>query len=85
MDMERIERAITSAARIYREINKPVLRSKIDMTHEIYESEDADEPALTIDVKGKPSVKLLDLVMWGSALMIFLSIVAKILGIFRRK
>ena len=83
--MDRIERIIVAAARLYREINKPLIRSRIDMTHDIYASEDADEPALTIDVKGKPSVKLLDLVAWGMALMIFLSIIEKILRIFRRK
>ena len=85
MDMERIERIITSAARLYREMNKPLLRSRIDMTHDFYADEEADEPMLSVDVKGKPEVKLLDLVVVGSALLIFLSVVAKILGFLRRK
>ena len=85
MDMERIERIITSAARLYREMNKPLLRSRIDMTHDFYADEGADEPMLSVDVKGKPEMKLLDIVVVGSALLIFLSVVAKILGFLRRK
>ena len=85
MDMERIERIITSAARLYRELNKPFLKSRIDMTNDIYADEEADEPMLTIEVKGQPKVKLLDLLVWGSALMIFVSVIAKILGLLRRK
>ena len=85
MDMERIERMITSAARLYREVNKPILKSRIDLTGDVYADEETDEPMISIDVKGEPKIKLLDLLMWGSALLIFLSILSKILGLLRRR
>ena len=85
VDMERVERIIVSAARLYREINKPLLRSRIDMTHDIYADDEADEPMLSVDVKGKPEIKLLDLIVVGSAVAIFVSIVAKLLGFLNRR
>ena len=85
MDMERIEGVIISAARLYRELNKPILRSRIDMTHDVYADEEAEEPALTVSVKGEPKVKLLDLLIVGSAIMIFVSTVANLLGWLRRR
>ena len=84
MNVERMERIICSAARLYREVNKPLVRSKIDMTHDFYADEEADEPMLSVDVKGEPKVKLLDLVVYGSAILIFLSIVSKIHRFLRR-
>ena len=85
MDMERIENIITSAARLYRELNKPILRSRIDSSCDIYADEESDDPMISIDVKGEPKVKLLDLLVWGSALMIITSLVMKILGLLRRR
>ena len=85
VDVERVERIITSAARLYREINKPLLRSKIDMTHDVYADGEAEEPMLSVKVNGKPEIKLLDLIVVGSAVAIFVSIVAKILGLLRRR
>ena len=85
MDMERIERIITSAARLYRELNKPFVRSRIDMTHDFYADEEADEPMLSVDVKGEPKIKLLDLVVIGSAVAIFMAMVCKVLGFLRRR
>lgn len=84
MDVQKIERIICSAARLYREINKPVLASRIDMTHDIYADEEADEPMLSVDVKGEPKVKILDLIVKGSLVLIFLSMVAKVLRAVRR-
>jgi hypothetical protein len=84
MNVERMERIICSAARLYREVNKPLVRSRIDMTHDFYADEEADEPMLSVDVKGEPKVKLLDLVVYGSAVLIFLSIVSKIHRFLRR-
>ena len=81
IDMERLFCAV---ARVYRTINQPILRSKIDMTHDIYADEDATDPSLTVHVKGEPRVKLLDLVVFGSALVIFMSAVSGILRFFRR-
>lgn len=84
MDVQKIERIICSAARLYREINKPLLASRIDMTHDIYADEEADEPMLSVDVKGEPKVKILDLIVKGSLVLIFLSMVAKVLRAVRR-
>ena len=85
MDIDRIERTVVAAARLYRELNKPILRSRIDMTHEIYADDEADEPMMSVDVKGSPRVKLLDLLLVGGALMIFLSAVSSICRCFRRR
>lgn len=85
MNVDRIEKVICSAARLYREINKPLLSSRIDMTHELYADEESDEPMMTVDVKGEPRVKLLDLVVIGSAALIFLTIVSRVLGFLRRR
>ena len=85
MNVEKMERVICSAARLYREINTPLVRSRIDMTHDFYADGESDEPMLSVDVKGEPRVKLLDLVVIGSAALIFLSIVSRILGFLRRR
>ena len=84
MNEERMERIICSAARLYREINKPVLRSRVDMEHDIYADGEAEEPMLSVSVKGEPEVKLLDLIVLGGALLVFVSAVSKILGFLRK-
>ncbi len=76
MDLEKI---LCGAARAYRTLNTPVIKSDIDMTHKLYETEDADTADLTVTVKGQPVIKLLDLIVLGSAVAIFVAMVAKVL------
>ena len=84
MNVEKIESIICSAARLYRELNKPLLASRIDMTHDIYADEEAEEPMLSVDVKGEPKVKILDLIVKGSLVLILLSVLGRLIRAARR-
>ena len=81
MDMEKM---ICSAARLYRTVNKPRVCSDINMKHDIYADEEAESPAFSIEMKGKPEVKLIDLILVASAMAIFFSAVCKILRFLRK-
>ena len=82
MDLEKI---VCSAARIYRNMNKPVLKSKIDSTHEIYADGESETPALTVKINGEPRAKILDIIVFGSVIVIFLSAAMKLRALFHRR
>ena len=82
MDLEKI---VCSAARIYRNLNKPLLKSKIDSTHEIYADGESETPAITVKVNGEPRAKILDIIVFGSVVVIFLSAAMKLRALFHRR
>jgi hypothetical protein len=50
-------------ARVYRTLNRPVLRSKTDIDCKVYPSAEDTEAVVSLKVKGDPEVKLLDLIL----------------------
>ena len=82
MDLEKI---VCSVARIYRNMNKPVLKSKIDSTHEIYADGESELPALTVKINGEPRAKILEIIVFGSVVVIFLSAAMKLRALFHRR
>ena len=73
-----------SAARIYRTLNKPVLGSDIDVDCRVKSDENAEVPAVSLKVKGSPTVKLLDLILVLSALKLFFTLISSLNRLFRR-
>jgi len=73
-----------SAARIYRTLNKPVLDSDIDVDCRVKSDENAEAPAVSLKVKGSPTVKLLDLILVLSALKLFFTLISSLNRLFRR-
>lgn len=71
-------------ARIYRTLNRPVLRSSFDADCHLSSSDTDSAPAVSIKVKGAPTVRLLDLILALAALKLFFSLVSAILRIIRR-
>ena len=78
------EKMVVDAARWYRSVNKPLLRSDVNVKMNIFENEESESPELTVSVNGTPKIKLLDLIVWGSVLLIFLSAVKNILDFLRK-
>ena len=78
------EKMVIDAARWYRSVNKPLLRSDVDVKMNIFENEESESPELTVSINGKPKIKLLDLIVCGSILLIFLSAVKNILNFMRK-
>ena len=71
------------AARIWRTVNKPVLRPRVDAECELYTSETAEEPIASLKVKNLPEVKLLDLILALCALKLFFSAVRATIRLFK--
>ena len=71
------------AARVYRTLNRPILRSRVDADLDLYPNESADKPVVTVKVKDFPEVKLLDLILAVCALKIFFSAVGTVIRFFK--
>ncbi len=80
-----IDKMITDAARWYRAVNKPVVHSDINAKINFFANGECESPELTVSVNGKPRAKLLDLIVWGSVLLIFLSAVKNVLDFMRKR
>ena len=50
-------------ARVYRTLNRPLIRSKTDVECDVYSCDMTDRPTLTLNIKGVPEIKILDLVL----------------------
>ena len=71
------------AARIYRTVNKPLIRSKVDSSYEIYKDSEAEEPIATVKIKNIPEIKLFDLIFAVCALKILFSTLVRLVNFFR--
>ncbi len=71
------------AARFYRTLNRPILRSKVDASCELYADDSSGKPLATLKVGNIPEIRLLDLIMVIAALKVFFSVVKAIMGIFK--
>ena len=50
-------------ARVYRTMNRPILRSNADIDCKVYPSAEDPEAVVTLKVKGAPEIRLLDLIL----------------------
>ena len=71
------------AARVYRTVNRPVLRSKVDAHCGLYADDGASEPIATLKIKNIPEIKLLDLIAALLAMKVALSVIGAVIGIFK--
>ena len=70
-------------ARVYRTLNRPILRSKTDVDCKVYPDGDSNEPMISLKINGKPEIKLLDLLLALAAIKIFFSAVGAVVRLFR--
>ena len=70
-------------ARVYRTLNRPILRSKTDVDCKVYSNGEADEPMVSLKINGAPEIKLLDLLIAIAAIKIFFSVVGAIVRLFK--
>ncbi len=80
--MAKLDKVCVKAARVYRTLNKPIIRSKVDAGFDLYPGEDADRPVVSLKVKDIPEVKLLDLVLAVCAVKIVYSAIKGIIDLF---
>ena len=78
-----IDKVINDVARWYRAVNKPLVRSDMDVKLNFFADGECDSPEMIVAINGKPKVKLLDLIVFGSVLLIFLSAVKNVLDFMR--
>ena len=71
------------AARIYRTLNKPILRSNMNVKCELFKNESSESPSATLKIADAPEIKLLDLILALAAIKIFLSAVGAITRLFK--
>ena len=71
-------------ARIYRTLNKPILRSNMNVKCELFKNERAENPSATLKIADAPEIKLLDLVLAIAAIKILLSALGTVTRLFRR-
>ena len=71
------------AARIYRTLNRPVIRSNVDVDCKLYQNEDSDKPIASLKVSGFPDIKLLDLILAIASIKIFFSVVGAVVRFFK--
>ena len=81
--METMNDICIKAARVYRTLNKPIVRSRVDADFSLYPNRSADEPIATLKVKDFPEIKLLDLILAVCAVKVLFSAVKSIIGLFR--
>ena len=70
-------------ARVYRTLNRPLIRSKTDVECDVYSCDTADRPTLMLNIKGAPEIKILDLVMAVVAVKIALSAICAVVRLFK--
>ena len=80
--MEMLNKMCVKAARVYRTLNKPIIRSKVDAGFDLYPGEDSDKPVVSLKVKDLPEVKLLDLVLAVCAVKVVFSAIKWITDLF---
>ena len=81
--MDKMNDMCIKAARVYRTLNKPIVRSKVEADISLYPNKGADEPIATLKVKDLPEIKLLDLILALCAVKVLCSAVKSITRIFK--
>lgn len=70
-------------ARVYRTLNRPILRSKTDVDCKVYPDSDSNEPIVSLKINGAPEIKLLDLVLAAVAVKTVFSILCAVWRLFK--
>ena len=81
--MDILNNICVKAARVYRTLNRPILRSKVDASCELYADDSSDKLLATLKVGNIPEIRLLDLIMVIAALKVLFSAVKAVAGIFK--
>ena len=81
--MDMLNNICVMAARIYRTLNRPILRSKVDASCELYADGSSDKPVATLKVGDLPEVRLLDLVVTIAVLKVLFSAVKSVVRFFK--
>ena len=81
--MDILNNICVKAARVWRTLNRPILRSRVDASCELYVDDNADKPVATLKVGDLPEIRLLDLIVALAALKVFFSAVKAIVGFFK--
>ena len=81
-DMEIMNRICIKAARVYRTLNKPVVRSNVDAGFDLYSSYRSNKPMASFKIKDLPEIKLLDLILAICTVKIIRSTVKKVMNLF---
>lgn len=71
------------AARVWRTLNKPILRSDMNIRCELFKNEGSESPSATLKIADAPEVKLLDLILAIAAIKIVLSAVKTVTRLFK--
>ena len=72
-------------ARVYRTLNRPLLRSKVEADCKLYSSTEASTPIASLKINDLPEIKLLDLLVAVFALKLVISAACAVLKAFRIK
>ena len=81
--MDMLNDICIKAARVYRTVNKPLIRSKVDSSYDLYKDGEADEPIASLKIKNLPEVKLFDLILALCAVKIVFSVIGAVISLFR--
>ena len=81
--MEILNNICIKAARVYRTLNRPLIRSKGDIGFDLYPNENAERSVITVKIKDFPEIKLLDLILAIAAVKLVVSAVKSIFSIFK--
>ena len=81
--MEILSKICVKAARVYRTLNRPLIRSKVNADFDLYPDEYADRSVISVKIKDFPEVRLLDLILAIAALKLVCSAIKGFFGIFK--
>ena len=81
--MDLLSRICVCAARVYRTLNRPLIRSSVDADFHLYPGEDADRSIISVKIKDLPEIKLLDLILAITAVKLIVSAVKGFFGLFK--
>ena len=80
--MDMLNKICVKGARVYRTLNRPIVRSKVDAGFDLYPGEEADKPVISLKIKDFPEVRLLDLILVVCAVRTAAKAVRSVLDLF---
>ncbi len=81
--MEMLNNICIKAARVYRTLNRPLIRSKVSADFDLYPNEYAEGAVVSVKIKDFPEIKLLDLLLALAALKLVFSAVKGMIDLFK--
>ena len=70
-------------ARVWRTLNRPVLRSNMNIRCELFGNESSESPSATLKIADAPEVKLFDLILAIAAIKVLLSVIGSLKRLFK--